>query len=1253
MAQRENYSTVYEDDPLADAIRDYIATNPSPAELAAAMAQYGVTAEQISSATGYTTEQVNNYVAPAPVDNSAQEAAQAQAQAQAEAAAAAQWEAENAARWEAEQAQRWEAQQQAIRDQQAQEAQQAQQRAQQEQQRQAQEQAERAQIAAQREIQLQEERDAAEIRNRNNVVAGPVTPQVTDADILGWMNANPNASMEVLADTMRQAGVSSERLGQVTGKTLEDRIAATQTVAGPVVPPTNTQQTLSQDIAGPVAPPTTNTQQTQSGSALSNEQVDKMVRDAYAGIGRTGTGTGVSQIDQAGYDAFASALKTGTIAPADFNAKFQDAVKQYMIDNPTDPYSKYVGNYLVTNKKEDYVAGPTTSQVVAAIDKWSADNPNATTEQLAKAIDTGMGLTDTVKLALAQKYNIPTTDVVTVFNKALDPYAGVQINDYEGKSYDAKQLMNLASQIAGNLDTSKSGGGVFSTKGESVGFDYSTLTGTYGGKTFSSADQVAFDMARGLLQQGITDYSQVKNAKMGTIQEQTTNEDGSVSTYDRQAYINPVTGQELNTQIGYTATGKGGTEYYIDPATGKTFTKGISSSDLDGGLGIALSIGASFLLPGVGEILAAELGISATAGTALANAGLQLAMGADPKSVLLSAGLNVSGVGGDITDYLKGGIGDLVGTDFAGLTGSQLTKAIDTAAAAVTRAGTSFLTTGDAATALTAAAGSVVNSVVTDQTGSNVLGAGAAAYLQTGDLAASALVAADAAAFNAGKTFKKDVVDLFNGAKNTVMQNTVADNLTGSGITQAQLDDLFDPSKNPYLTSTELNTLAGITTGTVTDAGAGSVQQLAEGAKATYGSWQPMTDGEGQKRYVEVKNADGEVVDSFYETVDKSGAIGWQKTAENLEGSEKTIYVTAGKGKYPFEILTTSDSKEIGSPTSKAVKPTDFTIGGGTPGALTSNATGATATATSNNANVSTANTSTTSNTANTSTTSATSNNASVVGGNANVIVGGTTIGGTGSNTTGGNVTLGTGSGNIATVGGIGANGNITLSTGGGNGNVGNLGTGGNGNAIIGGTGGNGNANIGGVTGNGNVVISGTGGNGNITLGNVTTNANITTNTFSNLSNVVSNIFTDGNVITVLNTPNTVGNTLANTTTTINTGQGVNPIKLVSGGLNPGWIAPTEFYDTNSPVQSQFYWGQHPYQQGTTFNSALYNSVPNAPAKPWGIQQIAGVDPNTQLQYANNWFNPAAGALAPQAVQVASPRLTPISPYVVSGPITP
>jgi hypothetical protein len=57
-------------------------------------------------------------------------------------------------------------------------------------------------------------------------------------------------------------------------------------------------------------------------------------------------------------------------------------------------------------------------------------------------------------------------------------------------------------------------------------------------------------------------------------------------------------------------------------------------------------------------------------------------------------------------------------------------------------------------------------------------------------------------------------------------------------------------------------------------------------------------------------------------------------------------------------------------------------------------------------------------------------------------------------------------------------------------------------------------------------------------------------------------------------------------------------------GLNPGFIQPTPYYRTTSPVQSQYYYGQRPYQPGPTFNQALYNTVPNAPAVPFGLQQM-------------------------------------------------
>jgi hypothetical protein len=57
-------------------------------------------------------------------------------------------------------------------------------------------------------------------------------------------------------------------------------------------------------------------------------------------------------------------------------------------------------------------------------------------------------------------------------------------------------------------------------------------------------------------------------------------------------------------------------------------------------------------------------------------------------------------------------------------------------------------------------------------------------------------------------------------------------------------------------------------------------------------------------------------------------------------------------------------------------------------------------------------------------------------------------------------------------------------------------------------------------------------------------------------------------------------------------------------GLNPGFIQPAPYYRTTSPVQSQYYWGQRPYQPGPTFNQALYNTVPAAPATPFGLQQM-------------------------------------------------
>jgi len=74
----------------------------------------------------------------------------------------------------------------------------------------------------------------------------------------------------------------------------------------------------------------------------------KVVNDLYATIGRTGMGTGTNQIDQGGFNHFKNMLDSGMTADQ-VKTEFQKAVNQFLIDRPTDPYSKYVApTYLKT-----------------------------------------------------------------------------------------------------------------------------------------------------------------------------------------------------------------------------------------------------------------------------------------------------------------------------------------------------------------------------------------------------------------------------------------------------------------------------------------------------------------------------------------------------------------------------------------------------------------------------------------------------------------------------------------------------------------------------------------------------------------------------------------------------------------------------------------------------------------------------------------------------------------------------------------
>ena len=83
--------------------------------------------------------------------------------------------------------------------------------------------------------------------------------------------------------------------------------------------------------------------------------------------------------------------------------------------------------------------------------------------------------------------------------------------------------------------------------------------------------------------------------------------------------------------------------------------------------------------------------------------------------------------------------------------------------------------------------------------------------------------------------------------------------------------------------------------------------------------------------------------------------------------------------------------------------------------------------------------------------------------------------------------------------------------------------------------------------------------------------------------------------------------------------------QIFNPGLNPGFVQPTPFYNTTSPVQSQYYWGQHPYQPGPRFDQNLYNQVPNAPRTPFGLQQM--YTPTDLNQYLSKF---TAGPVVPR-----------------------
>ena len=127
------------------------------------------------------------------------------------------------------------------------------------------------------------------VRMASGGIASYATGGVSDADILGWFNANPNADDSLIAQTMQQANVTPEQVARATGA---DYANVNQRYLAATAPATQTAQTQTQlanttgaantaDTSGglgALAATTGTTAPTYTGN-FTNEQINDYIRN--------------------------------------------------------------------------------------------------------------------------------------------------------------------------------------------------------------------------------------------------------------------------------------------------------------------------------------------------------------------------------------------------------------------------------------------------------------------------------------------------------------------------------------------------------------------------------------------------------------------------------------------------------------------------------------------------------------------------------------------------------------------------------------------------------------------------------------------------------------------------------------------------------------------------------------------------------------------------------------------------------------
>jgi len=449
----------------------------------------------------------------------------------------------------------------------------------------------------------------------------------------------------------------------------------------------------------------------------------------------------------------------------------EDLYSSWPQDKAGNPYTKQVvgerttfrqnadGTLTELNERGDPITANKTytqTEVNDALTNLLANDPNAKRSDVA-ALAATMGITaDQVNAAYSSLPAAKTTvadttttkDTTTGTTKTTDTTTAVTLptlTDHQGNQYDGAQLLTLARQISENAGSMT--GGAFQTKGANIGFAANEAN-TLLGRTATASEQVLLDMARQLIQTGVTDLSQLKTqdittsglsvqidpdtnqyyalipsgdgetstrkdltpdqvAKIRTEEIMGTGGEGGSDAYTRRTIDDIVTGKGLFANgkmltaqdavdnpiaytIGATYTGGGGTSYDLkfDPKTGKSVVSatGFTTSDADTLMPIIM-IASNFLMPGVGSMLTSSL----------TQAGLgELASQVVSKAIIngVTSGVMAEASGGKFGDgFLKGSITGAISAGVAPMISTALPSDLSPAVSgALTRAGTAAIT---------------------------------------------------------------------------------------------------------------------------------------------------------------------------------------------------------------------------------------------------------------------------------------------------------------------------------------------------------------------------------------------------------------------------------------------------------------------------------------------------------------------------------------------------------------------------------